>query len=134
MALERERMAREVQYFRDASAALADERLIARYLPRIHDFDAANSVLVMDYLSDHTVLFEQLFATGRIHREAAEGLGEYLALVAGRTLGPSGGDSTSAQRAVHYWNPTMRAIQEEHVYTMCFEQCEKGRDLAQEEV
>ena len=129
MSLERERMAREVQYFRDASAALDNPQLAARYLPRIHDFDENNSVLVMDYLSRHTVLFEQLFLTGRIHREAAEGLGEYLALVASRTLGQTGGDHASSQRAVHYWNPTMRAIQEEHVYTICFEKSEIGQEV-----
>ena len=73
---------------------------MARYLPAIHDFDEANSVLIMDFMGQHTVLFEQLFATGHIARGACEGLAEYLALVTARTLSPVGGDPASAARAV----------------------------------
>jgi 5-methylthioribose kinase len=133
MNLERERMAREASYFRDVAAALGEERLSDRFLPTIYEFDQANSVLVMELLEPHTVMFEQLFATGRVMRAAAESLGEYLALVAARTLSPPGGDAAAAARAAAYWNPTLRAIQLEHVYTVCFEQCETGRGLAQDE-
>ena len=155
MSLERERMEREVRYFRDASAALGDDgRAAARFLPVIHDFDPLHSVLVMDFLDGHTVLFEQLFTTPWIARAAAEGLGEYIGRVAARTLSPaaaadddgdsgggsggySGGGSggctsraAAAAFAVSYWNPTLRAIQEEHVYTICFRESAKGRALA----
>ena len=131
MSLERDRMAREVRYFREVEATL-ERHLATRFLPAIHDFDAAHSVLVMDFLADHVVLFEQLFAKRHLPRAAAEGLAEYVACVAGRTLAPAGGDAASAYRSVAYWNPTLRAIQEEHVYTACFRECEMGRKLAED--
>lgn len=46
MALERERMAREVRYFRDASSALGAAHS-KRYLPEILAFDHFSSVLLM---------------------------------------------------------------------------------------
>ena len=75
MSLERDRMAREVRYFREVEATL-ERHLATRFLPAIHDFDAAHSVLVMDFLADHVVLFEQLFAKRHLPRAAAEGLAE----------------------------------------------------------
>ena len=77
MSLERERMVREVRYFGDAAAALAGDvgagggRLAARFLPAIHGFDEPNSVLLMELLDRHTVLFEQLFATCHVPRSAS---------------------------------------------------------------
>ena len=138
MALERERMAREVQYFKDAAAALGDGAMARRFLPMIHDFDEENTTLFMDFLEGFTVLFEQLFRSGVIARGAAEGLGEYCARVASRTLAPAGGTAgvlptaDAARRAVDYWNPSLRAIQLEHVYTICFRESERGRELARD--
>ena len=45
-------------------------------------------------------------------------------------MSPRGGDAASAARAAAYWNPSLRAIQLEHVYTICFERCEIGTELA----
>ena len=60
MALERERMVREVRWFRDVAEAVGPA-LAAEFLPVLLDFDAQNSVLAMEYLAPpYGVLFEQL--------------------------------------------------------------------------
>ena len=69
MALERERMQREVQYFRDVAAALGEQDA-ARYLPRIYDFDLQSTTFVMEYLAGFIVAFDQIFAIGRMSRAA----------------------------------------------------------------
>ena len=52
MALERDRMRREVQYFRDVAAALGEPDA-ARFLPRIYHFDLANTIFIMEYLDGY---------------------------------------------------------------------------------
>ena len=67
MALDRDRMRREVQYFRDVAAALGEQDA-ARFLPRIYHFDLPNTTFVMEFLTDHTVAFDTLFARGRVSK------------------------------------------------------------------
>ena len=38
----------------------------------------------------------------------------------------------AAERAVAYWNHALRAVQLEHVFTVCFEASERGRELAKD--
>ena len=130
MALERERMQREVQYFRDVAAALG-EHDAARYLPRIYDFDLQSTTFVMEYLDGFIVAFDQIFAIGRVSRAAAAGLGEFMARVHARTL--DRGQPEDKVRASAYSNPSMRAIQKEHVYEVCLEKSARGRELARDE-
>ena len=127
MALERERMQREVQYFRDVAAALG-EKDAARFLPRIFHFDERNTIFVMEYLDGYTVAFDAVFARGRISKEAAAGLGEFMARAHARTL--DRGQPEAKERACAYWNQNLRAIQLEHVYTICFAESARGRELA----
>ena len=61
LALERDRMRREVQYFRDVAAVLGEQDA-ARFLPRIYHFDPANTTFVMEYLDGHEVAFDTLFS------------------------------------------------------------------------
>ena len=131
MALEVERMAREVQYFKEAAGVLGGEAA-ARFLPSVFYFgpSAWGPFFVMEYLDGHALLFNQLFERGVVAREAAEGLGEYMALVHARTLEGGGGTDDAARRKAAFWNPSLRAIQLEHVFTICFRECAKGRALA----
>lgn len=130
MALERERMQREVQYFRDVTAALG-ERDAARFLPRIYHFDLQSTTFVMEYLDGFMVAFDQIFAIGRMSRGAAAGLGEFMARVHARTL--DRGQPEAKERACAYWNQSLRAIQKEHVYEVCLEKSARGRELARDE-
>ena len=127
MALETERMAREVRYFRDAADALGEERA-AQYLPRIVHFDPEDSVMLMEYLDGFHVLFDVCFDVGKIPRAAAVGLGTFVGRVHAKSL--SQPVEAAALQGVSYWNPTLRAIQQEHVFTSCFENCARGRFFA----
>ena len=136
MALERERMEREVAYFEEIATVLEGDA--KRFLPTIHDFDRESSVIIMDYLEDHRVLFEHLFEHGSIPYNAACGLADFTAIVAARTLAPrkpsnAAAAALAAGRAEKYWNPTLRAIQQEHVYSICFRESEIGRELASDD-
>ena len=133
MALERERMAREMQYFADARAAIGAE-LADKHLPRVLHFDRERTFVIMDYLHEHRVLFDELFDVGTMPAAAAVGLGTYLGTLHARTMGRQPGEpaAAAAQRAVDYWNPALRSVQLEHVFSACFERSEHGRELAAE--
>ena len=85
MALEADRMRREVQYYRDASECLGADAA-AKFLPRLIHFDPASAVMLLDFLTDHSLLLSQLFETGEVSSTAAAGLGEYLGRVHAQTL------------------------------------------------
>ena len=129
MSLERERMARELRYFSDAASALGPEGT-ARYLPRIVHFDPDETIAVMEYLDGYRVLFNVCFEDGAVPSAAAEGLGRYMAHVHAHSLRQSA--HAAAEMAATYWNPALRAIQLEHVFTVCFTDCERGRALAED--
>ena len=129
LALERDRMRREVQYFRDVAAVLGEQDA-ARFLPRIYHFDLANTTFVMEYLDGHEVAFDTLFSRGRVCKEAAIGLGEFMGKSHARTL--DRGEPGAQARAVEYWNASLRAIQLEHVYTVCFAESARGRALGRD--
>lgn len=134
MALERSRMAREVAYFSEARAALG-AALADEYLPAIHGFDAASSVVVMEYLGDFGVMYDACFDAGAVSERAAAGLGEYLGRLHARTLSPAPGQPglpAACRRAVEFANPALRSIQLEHVYTACFAGSARGAALAAE--
>lgn len=127
MALERERMAREMRYFADAGRALGPVRAV-EYLPRIVHFDPHHTVTVMEYLAGFRVLFDVCFEAGVVPRAAAESLGTFMAHVHAATI--QQGRRASAEMATTYWNPSLRAIQLEHVFTICFTDCARGRQMA----
>ena len=85
MALERDRMRREVQYFRDVAVALGEQDA-ARFLPRIYHFDLASTIFIMEFLDGFEVAFDTLFSRGRVSKEAAIGLGEFMGRAHARTL------------------------------------------------
>ena len=114
LALERERMEREVKYLRDVACHLGADAA-RRFLPTIHTFDAHSSVLVMEYLEGYRVLFEALFESATLSVAVASGLGEYLGRVIAATLESPTEPALAARLAAEYWNPTLRAIQVEHV-------------------
>ena len=129
MALETERMAREISYFADATAAIG-QALAVQYLPCIVHFDSHNTFVIQEFLGEFTVLFDQCFDVGRMHERAAAGVGNYLGHVHSRTLSSGAPTLRATQQAVRYWNPSLRAIQLEHVFTVCFEKSARGRELA----
>ena len=141
MSLERERMAREVRYFKDVRDMLgrASGALSALdALPRIFAFDDVSTVVVMEFLSQHRVLFDDVFERGAMSATAARALGWYLGHVHGSSLSLSShGDSSSqgdaARLAADYWNPALRDIQREHVFSVCFERHPRGRQLISEQ-
>ena len=118
-----------MQYFRDVAAVLG-ELDAARFLPRIYHFDLANTTFVMEYLDGHEVAFDTLFSSGRVCKEAAIGLGEFMGKSHARTL--DRGEPGAQARAVEYWNASLRAIQLEHVYTVCFAESARGRALGRD--
>ncbi|KOO21084.1 methylthioribose kinase [Chrysochromulina tobinii] len=130
MKLERERMAREIRYYSDAARALGGDRA-AEYLPRIVHFDAESTVVVMEYLSGFRVLFDVIFEEGSVPRAAAVHLGTYLGHVHLASLVQSS-PTAVADSAVAYWNPALRAIQLEHVFSICFTHSTRGRTLAED--
>lgn len=127
MALERERMARELRYFDEAGSALREQSTI--FLPRILHFDANSTVVVQDFLVGYGLLFDHCFDKGAAPRSAFVGLGSFLGLVHARTLAPAAAETshTAAAQAFHFWNPSLRAIQLEHVFTVCFERSALGQ-------
>ena len=48
------------------------------------------------------------------------------------TLGRLGGGGGGDVRAADFWNPSLRKIQLEHVWTVCFERSPKGRKLTED--
>lgn len=134
MELERTRMTREVRYFEEAREVLGQSP-VRQCLPHIHHYDAESTVVVMEFLADYRVLFDVCFDDGSMSELSAAALGEYLGRLHARTLSPLPRKSgkprrDSERRAVEFANPALRAIQLEHVYTVCFEKCERGRRLA----
>ncbi|EOD20932.1 hypothetical protein EMIHUDRAFT_232668 [Emiliania huxleyi CCMP1516] len=132
MALEAERMRREVQYYRDVAQLLGEADADA-LLPRLLHFDERRMVVVIAFLEDHSLLIERCFASeDGVPGDAAAALGRYLGTVHGRTLERPGREAQTAERAVAYWNHALRAVQLEHVFTVCFEASERGRVLAKD--
>ncbi|KAL1493518.1 hypothetical protein AB1Y20_017221 [Prymnesium parvum] len=129
MPLEAERMLREVSYF-DVMRDKLGETLARRFLPEIYHFDQAESILIMEFLDTYSLLFNQLFDTGALSDAAAAALGEYLGHAHSATLGREAAAGSGCERAHQFWNPSMRKIQLEHVYTICFERSAKGARLA----
>ena len=60
MALEAERMRREVRYYRDAAAVLGPKEATA-YQPRLLHFDEFRMVLVLEFLEGHDLMIERCF-------------------------------------------------------------------------
>jgi 5-methylthioribose kinase len=130
MALEAERMKREVSYYRDVTRALGEETA-QKFQPALLHFDEVCMVLVLQFLDDHELLIERCFtSTTGVPAPAVQALGRYLGLVHASTLEKEGREAESAERAVTYWNPELRAVQLEHVFTVCYKASPRGRALA----
>ena len=118
MALESERMAREVRYFEIVREELG-ESVARRFLPAIHHFDETRCIFIMQFLETSSLLFNQLFEPNAVVApEVSAALGEYLGRVHGATLGRKGRAGRGYDRAAEFWNPALRKIQLEHVYTV----------------
>lgn len=130
MALEAERMKREVSYYRDVARVLGEDTA-REFQPALLHFDEDCMVLVLQFLVDHELLIERCFTSADgVPAPAAQALGRYLGLVHASTLEKEGREVESAERAVAYWNHQLRAVQLEHVFTVCYQASPQGRALA----
>lgn len=115
------RMNLEIEVYKEWKKILGVE-LYSKYLPEIIYFDNRNSVTIMEYFDEYTLLDHRLVKEGIVHNDVHKGLGAFIGKIHTSTHSLVVSQESQDYLKAHFENRPMRDLQLEFVFSKCYEE------------